>query len=401
MEKLNKSRSQKNISFPHKIYFSSQTIDDKKIKLELLNNSKPKTISKKNIKDEKQINLIESINNFQTIYYDYCNRLESKNDLNKIIKDNNKFQKNYKEFKRIKNKEKNSDLDFFDDIKIKYKEKNIKIPKISSNIFEPNLLIIKNNNINNYFEKDYGNETKNKKSIHYLNKIKKEVDSLKFLEKGMEKNNTMDVYLKRLKKNKKSKKENFKNSSSEKEILQSTLEISKTKKTFSNLSNIDKFFQDKKRNDNNFFQFENIETSEKSYFKKLKKKKKSISKKLSIDEEKPIKKFIKLFPSYFEKRLIGNTSNTKKIILKFISPLEKLYDKVSKSENKLKYNKKIKNYLKNRGLNISNHLSRKEFYDSFEKSNKNVFRKNLIYNDILLRKKMIIVQISLKNKLKK
>ena len=113
MEKLNKSRSQKNISFPHKIYFSSQTNDDKKIKLKLLNHSKPKTISTKNIKDEKQLNLIESINNFQTIYYDYCNRLESKNDLNKIIKDNNKFQKNYKELKRIKKKEKNSDLDFF------------------------------------------------------------------------------------------------------------------------------------------------------------------------------------------------------------------------------------------------------------------------------------------------
>jgi len=273
MEKLNKSRSQKNFSFPHKIYFSSQTNDDKKIKLKLLNHSKPKTISTKNIKDEKQLNLIESINNFQTIYYDYCNRLESKNDLNKIIKDNNKFQKNYKEFKRIKNKEKNSDLDFYNDIKIKYKEKNIKIPKISSNIFEPNLLIIRNNNIKNYFEKDYGNETKNKKSINYLNKIKKEVDSLKYLEKGIEKNNMMDVYLKRLMKNKKSKKENFKNSSSEKEILQSTLEISKTKNTFSNLSNIDKFFQDKKKNDNNCFQFENIETSEKSYFKKLKKRK--------------------------------------------------------------------------------------------------------------------------------
>ena len=205
--------------------------------------------------------------------------------------------------------------------------------------------------------------------------------------KENKKNNMMDVYLKRLMKNKKSKKENFKNSSSEKEILQSTLEISKTKKTFSNLSNIDKFFQDKKKNDNNCFQFENIETSEKSYFKKLKKKKKSISKKLSIDEEKPINKFIKLFPSYFEKRLNGNTSNTKKIILKFISPLEKLYNKVSKSENKLKFNKKIKHYLKNRGLNISDHLSRKEFYDTFEQSNKNVFKKNLIYNDILLRKK--------------
>ena len=90
----------------------------------------------------------------------------------------------------------------------------------------------------------------------------------------------------------------------------------------------------------------------------------------------------------------------KKIILKFISSLEKLYNKVSKSENKLKY-KKIKHYLKNRGLNISDLLSRIEFYDIFEKSNKNVFKKNLIYNDNLLRKKMIIVQISVKNKLKK
>ena len=57
----------------------------------------------------------------------------------------------------------------------------------------------------------------------------------------------------------------------------------------------------------------------------------------------------------------------KKIILKFISPLVKLYNKVSKSENKLKY-KKIKHYLKNRGLNISDHLLRKEFYDTFEQS---------------------------------
>ena len=32
-------------------------------------------------------------------------------------------------------------------------------------------------------------------------------------------------------------------------------------------------------------------------------------------------------------------------------------------------------------------LCGKEFYDTFEQSNKNVFKKNLIYNDILLRKK--------------
>ena len=45
MEKLNKSKS---ISFLHKIYFSFQTNDYEKIKLELLNYSKPKNQEKNN-----------------------------------------------------------------------------------------------------------------------------------------------------------------------------------------------------------------------------------------------------------------------------------------------------------------------------------------------------------------
>jgi hypothetical protein len=76
--------------------------------------------------------------------------------------------------------------------------------------------------------------------------------------------------------------------------------------------------------------------------------------------ENKVKQFIKLFPSHLYKRLIGTTSDTRKIILRFKSPLEKLYEKVSATDDQLKFNKKIKNYLKNRGLDISDDVSVKE-----------------------------------------
>ena len=84
--------------------------------------------------------------------------------------------------------------------------------------------------------------------------------------------------------------------------------------------------------------------------------------------------------------LISNTSNTKKIILKFKTPLEKLYNKVSSSDNQLKFNKTIKRYLKNRGLNTCNDVSAREICKDFSNLKIKLFKKDFFNKDYELRK---------------
>ena len=99
-----------------------------------------------------------------------------------------------------------------------------------------------------------------------------------------------------------------------------------------------------------------------------------------------VSQFIKLFPSYFANRIMSHTSDTKKIVLKFKTPLEKLYNKVSSSDNKLKFDKTIKKYLKNRGLNTCNDVSAREICKDFSNLKIKLFKKDFFNKDYELRK---------------
>ena len=424
MQKLNKSRSQKlNIYKTIKIRTTKKDIEnypalsqliahEKRIKLEPLTNLKSNIIPKINIRNEKKSKLIKSVNSFKDIYHNYSN-FDLSNDIKKSHMENKQFNEDYIDFKNRKLNNYSQKLDAFAEIKAKYKERNVKIPNLSSNknIFNPNVLILKDSDLYRYIDFNLKTfEKKKSKSLNYLDKIKKEVKNIK---KGKYKNNIIDLYIDKLKKKEKSKFEIEKNlSSSRLEIQHSKQEISKTKNTYNNLSNIDEFFGEKhnkssifekiffqnKISRNNFKShneknnIENETTCEKnscpSLFKKQSKKT-ATTDGISDGEEKKkdnVSLFVKLFPSQFANRINNNTSNTKKIILKFRTPLEKLYKKVSSSDDQLKFNKKIKNYLKNRGINTSNDVSAREICKEFSDLKMTLFKKDFFIKDYELRK---------------
>ena len=408
--------------------------NEKRIKLDLLNNIKSNSISTSHIRDSKQVELIESLNSFKSLFL-YYNKIGKKNNLKIAEKHNNKFEKEYKLYKKRRNSDIISENEMYNDIKERYKEKNIQIPKFSTNknLFNPNLLIIQDNDLKKYIELNLLSNKKNQKSIHYLKKLKKELDLLRKENNG-KKNNLMSLFSH--KKEKKinpffEKKKN--NISEEKELMKSRKEISKLKSTFNNISNIDHFFQEKNNSisninnnyksrngfeiysnklhrSNSISQYENDQvetTTEKLPLIKNVKRRSLINLKkryINNEEEKSenkVTQFIKLFPSHLYKRLIGNTSDTRKIALRFKSPLEKLYEKVSATDNQLKFNKKIKNYLKNRGLDISDDVSVKEICRQINNSKIKIVDKDLLIKDIELRSQNFDSRETSKEKLEK
>ena len=425
MKTLNKSRSQKfNIykNIKHRITKKdienypalSQLIEhEKRIRLEPLTNLKSNIIPNVKIRNEKKSNLIKSVISFRNIFQNYS-KLNLFNDIQKIHEENNKFDKEYIEFKKRKLNNYSQKLDVFAEIKAKYKERNIKIPNISSNksIFNPNVLILKDSDLYRYIDFNLKSFQKKKsKSLNYLDKIKKEVENIK---NGNNKNNIIEIYVNKFRKKEKKRFESQKKFSSPSlEIENSKLEISKTKNTYKNLSNIDEFFGEKYNNSDSLFEklffknkisrnnlisqnennnIENETTCEKNSYRSLVKKltkKTATTDGISDEEEKKkdnITNFIKLFPSQYVNRIHNNTSNTKKIILKFITPLERLYNKISSSDNQLKFNKTIKNYLKNRGINTSNDVSAREICKEFSDLKIRLFKKDFFNKDYELRK---------------
>ena len=425
MKTLNKSRSQKyNINKNIKLRTTKKDIEkypalsqliehEKRIRLEPLTNLKSNIIPNIKIRNEKKSNLIKSVISFRNVFQNYS-KLDLFNDIQKIHEENNKFDKEYIEFKKRKLNNYSQKLDVFAEIKAKYKERNIKIPNISSNksIFNPNVLILKDSDLYRYIDFNLKSFQKKKsKSLNYLDKIKKEVENIK---NGNIKNNIIEIYVNKLRKKEKKRYESEKKFSCPSlEIENSKLEISKTKNTYKNLSNIDEFFGEKYNNSDSLFEklffqkkisrnnlisqnennnIENETTCEKNSYRSLVKKltkKTATTDGISDEEEKKkdnITNFIKLFPSQYANRIHNNTSNTKKIILKFKTPLEKLYNKISSCDNKLKFNKTIKNYLKNRGINTSNDVSAREICKEFSDLKIRLFKKDFFNKDYELRK---------------
>ena len=359
---------------------------NKEIRFDFLNNVKLNSIPTSNIKDERMINLIDSINSFKN---SYINSEKSLKKIQIIKNENNGFEKDYNNYKK-----KIKDDEIISDLKGKYLEKKIKIPNLSkNNLFEPNILISQDNKLKKLIEYNLIERNKNKKSLHYLNKIKKEVDSLRTGNK-LKKNNIMEVYMKKIKK----KKMNFLyekkkiDISPRKEIIKSQREISETKKTFNNLLKLDNFLNNEKNEKNNYYlnqQNENYQetTTEKipALFKNIRKK--SIRKLSTISYEEEEKENNNLFLKIFPRKLNDNISYKKKISLKYKSSLEKLYNKISSSDDQLKFNKRIKNFIKKKGLNMSDDVSPKEICKNIDDIKGKIFKNDVILKDIQLRKK--------------
>ena len=155
---------------------SSALTTDKKITFSLLTPSKSKIISIKGLKNEKTQHLVDRINTFRKVYYNYYKNYKySLDEMNALSKENSLFIRQYHKI------EEKTDIkqDKFEEIKKEYKKKNYNLPDIdgNKNLFGGSLLLSNNDtDMKKYIIYGVGTEKSNQKSISYLNKVNKGIN---------------------------------------------------------------------------------------------------------------------------------------------------------------------------------------------------------------------------------
>ena len=148
----------------------------KKIKLNHLTNSKPHLTPIKDIKNEKEIKLVDNIDSFRKIYYEYnLNQKVPKNNEQKVYtgQKNYNFSKLYNIVKGRNNLEQKEMLEEIEGI---YKKSDFSLPNIDKNLFNRNLLLLNENNIKNSIEYNLTTDKSNKNSLSFLKKIHKSIN---------------------------------------------------------------------------------------------------------------------------------------------------------------------------------------------------------------------------------
>lgn len=332
----NKNQNRKKISSQElkshpEIYLAFQK--DKSLKYEFLNFMKPKSISTRNIRNEKKKKFVESLNSFRNIFYDFSNiKKQSLKEMKKIKKENSRFEKLYNEYKKKSSYNYSELLSEYEKKKFFFK----KLPK--ENLFKENILFLNNSQLKKKVKFSLMNENEEKKTIKFLTKIQKQIYSLR-LKDSNNKQNISKLYIKKV-----NSVPCMKNKNSIKEIKKDKKNISETKKTFQHLLELDKFFE--KKNSEYFINsYKTKESSEKINYEKNQKDrtmnklnlKKMFLKqniennldKLKENEKNTFKQFIKIFPlNLIHGNLNKKTKN--KLHLLFHHPVEKLYNQVSK-----------------------------------------------------------------------
>ena len=148
----------------------------KKIKLNHLTNSKPHLTPIKDTKNEKEIKLVDNIDSFRKIYYEYnLNQKVPKNNEQKVYtgQKNYNFSKLYNIVKGRNNLEQKEMLEEIEGI---YKKSDFSLPNIDKNLFNRNLLLLNENNIKNSIEYNLTTDKSNKNSLSFLKKIHKSIN---------------------------------------------------------------------------------------------------------------------------------------------------------------------------------------------------------------------------------
>ena len=148
----------------------------KKIKLNHLTNSKPHLTPIKDTKNEKEIKLVDNIDSFRKIYYEYnLNQKVPKNNEQKVYtgQKNYNFSKLYNIVKGRNNLEQKEMLEEIEGI---YKKSDFSLPNIDKNLFNRNLLLLNENNIKNSIEYNLTTDKSNKNSLSFLKKINKSIN---------------------------------------------------------------------------------------------------------------------------------------------------------------------------------------------------------------------------------
>ena len=152
----------------------------KRLRFSSITNLRPKYTSTKDIKDNKKIKLINNINSFKNIFYEFNkNKKYPQKEQIKIYKGEINYNF-YEQYKIIKNKEELRNKALLEEIENLYKKKNMPIPSINKdeqNLFNANLLILKEKNIKNSILYNLISEKSNQKSIGYFKKMQYKIDN--------------------------------------------------------------------------------------------------------------------------------------------------------------------------------------------------------------------------------
>ena len=383
---------------------------DKKFRLDILSNQKPKIISVKGIQNESKIKFATRLNAFHKIFFDYSkNQKNSLKEIRSLSKENKVFIKKYK------NANKKDDKEKFSDIKSEYEKRNYYVPPLEEkkNLFNGNILLSNKEELQNYILYDLGSHISNSKSLSFLHKINKKLGD-KSSEKALKMINVSidpsSFSKDKIKKNR------------IKEIHKEQNDIMNIQETINSLDDIDYFFdidnkqyleslkcQDSRgssakistRVNSAINRIENVKIktnvnplnkmTDNGNDNKLKRKIKFISRisrksrksKFNDDSEKRNNDVgIRQFNT--EKKYTKTIDNND--ILK--SPLERLYDKISTKENLLNYQPEIKDYLENRKYVISIKINPSLICNNFEKTREKVCQSDTFKQDLHLRKQL-------------
>lgn len=222
---------------------SSAIKNDKKIRFGLLSKLKPDLTDIKGIKNANKIKLINSINSFRKIYFDYYKSQDfSMKELLAFKKENNFFSKNYKVMKEKTGENKKQ---YFADLKEEYEKNNYYVPAFvgnNHNLFKGNLLLNNDNDLHKYILYDYGSKKSNMKSLSFLEKIQNEMIN----KRKKEEEKPIFVLNKNSLINHKSNIDKIFRDK-KKEIKKSKSEINKVKNTIELIDEIDFFFNSDNR----------------------------------------------------------------------------------------------------------------------------------------------------------
>ena len=231
--------------------------NDKKIRFGLLSKLKPKLIDTKGIHNENKLKLINRINSFRKIYFEnYHNQGFSMKEIRALKKENNFFSKNYKIMKEKSGENKKQ---YFKEIKEEYEKKNYYVPSLfgyKKNIFNGNILLYNDNELQNFILYDIGTKKSNKKSLFFLEKIQNEIINRRNVKEGKPK---FIIYKNPLLEHKSHFDKIIRDK--KKEIKKSKSEIKKIRNTINLIDEIDFFFNSDNKQYLNMLKYEDSRES--------------------------------------------------------------------------------------------------------------------------------------------
>ena len=241
----------------------------KRIKFASLINVKPKLTPIEDIKDEKKIKLIEKVNSFRKILYDY-NKSQKypKNDEINIYKGLKKYNF-YEKYKIIKNHDILEEKQMLEEIETLYNNKDVSVPSLTkndNNLFKGNLLLLNEKNIKNSILYQLTTDKSNKNSMSFLKKIQKKINNQILgkppLPKILKVNKGYNIKVPKETKDNNNKTEKiFYNKQNIEEISKSQNYINSIKETINTIDDIDYFFDSNNKEYFNYLKNQNSKIS--------------------------------------------------------------------------------------------------------------------------------------------